>query len=70
MVANGHEEYPHNFKKVLNALNNLFGSKVGKGESFDTEKETIEFRSQSYGGGLDATGQISWVKAAFCLSDF
>jgi len=51
IVANGHQEYPYNFKKVLNALNNLFGSKVGKGESFDTEKETIEFRSQSYGGG-------------------
>ncbi len=46
MVANGHEEYPHNFKKVLNALNNLFGSKVGKGESFKIENEVIELSAQ------------------------
>ena len=50
-VSKGHSEYPYNFKKVINALNNLFDSKMEKGESFDTEKEIIEFRSQSYGGG-------------------
>ena len=33
-------------------MNNLFGSKVEKGQSFDTEKEIIEFSSQSYGGGM------------------
>ena len=27
-VVNGHEEYPHNFNKLIKALNNLFGSKV------------------------------------------
>ena len=26
-VVNGHEEYPHNFNKLIKALNNLFGSK-------------------------------------------
>ena len=46
MVANGHQEYPHNFKKVLNALNNLFGSEVGKGESFKIENEVIELSAQ------------------------
>ena len=46
MVANGHQEYPHNFKKVLNTLNNLFGSEVGKGESFKTENEVIELSAQ------------------------
>ena len=50
MVANGHEEYPHNFKKVLNALNNLFGSKVGKGESFKIENEVIELSAEYYKG--------------------
>jgi|TARA_B110000467_G_C18195111_1_gene408443 hypothetical protein len=51
-VSNGHQEYPYNFKKVINALNNLFGSKVEKGQSFDTEKEIIEFSSEYYGGGM------------------
>ncbi len=46
MVANGHQEYPHNFKKVLNTLNNLFGSEVGKGESFKTENEVIQLSAQ------------------------
>ena len=50
MVANGHQEYPYNFKKVLNALNNLFGSKVGKGESFKYENEVIELSAEYYGG--------------------
>jgi hypothetical protein len=48
MVANGHQEYPYNFKKVLNALNNLFGSKVGKGESFKIENEVIELSAEYY----------------------
>ena len=51
-VSKGHSEYPHNFRKVINALNNLFGSKVEKGQSFDTEKEIIEFSSVYYGGGM------------------
>ena len=50
-VSKGHSEYPYNFKKVINALNNLFDSKMEKGQSFDTEKEIIEFSSQYYGGG-------------------
>jgi len=50
MVANGHQEYPHNFKKVLNALNNLFGSEVGKGESFKIENEVIELSAEYYRG--------------------
>ena len=33
-------------------MNNLFGSKVEKGQSFDTEKEIIEFSSEYYGGGM------------------
>ena len=51
-VSKGHSEYPHNFRKVINALNNLFGSKMEKGQSFDTEKEIIEFSSEYYGGGM------------------
>ena len=27
-VVNGYEEYPHNFNKLIKALNNLFGSKI------------------------------------------
>ena len=50
MVANGHQEYPRNFKKVLNALNNLFGSEVGKGESFKIENEVIELSAEYYKG--------------------
>ena len=50
MVANGHQEYPYNFKKVLNALNNLFGSEVGKGESFKIENEVIELSAEYYKG--------------------
>jgi len=46
MVSNGHQEYPYNFKKVLNALNNLFSSEVGKGESFKIENEVIELSAQ------------------------
>jgi len=46
MVSNGHQEYPYNFKKVLNALNNLFSSEVGKGESLKIENEVIELSAQ------------------------
>ena len=49
-VSNGHQEYPYNFKKVINALNNLFGSEVEKGESFKLENEVIELSAQYYGG--------------------
>ena len=50
-VSKGHSEYPYNFKKVIGALNNLFGSRMEKGQSFDIQKEVIEFSSQYYGGG-------------------
>jgi len=48
-VANGHQEYPYNFKKVINALNNLFGSEVEKGQSFKTENEVVQIDAQYYG---------------------
>ena len=51
-VVNGHEEYPHNFNKLIKALNNLFGSKIESIEDLNTENEVIEFSSQSYGGGM------------------
>ncbi len=49
-VSKGHSEYPHNFKKVINALNNLFGSEVEKGQSFKTENEIIQLSAVNYGG--------------------
>ena len=49
-ISNGHQEYPHNFKKVINALNNLFGSEVEKGQSFKTENEIIQLSAVNYGG--------------------
>ena len=49
-VSKGHSEYPYNFKKVINALNNLFDSKMEKGQSFDTEKEIIQLNAEYYGG--------------------
>lgn len=49
-VSKGHQEYPHNFKKVINALNNLFGSEVEKGQSFKTENEIIQLSAVNYGG--------------------
>ena len=51
-VVNGHQEYPHNFNKLIKALNNLFGSKIESIEDLNTENEVIEFSSQSYGGGM------------------
>jgi hypothetical protein len=41
-VVNGHEEYPHNFNKLIKALNNLFGSKIETIEDLNTENEVIE----------------------------
>ena len=49
-ISNGHQEYPYNFKKVINALNNLFGSEVEKGQSFKTENEIIQLSAVNYGG--------------------
>jgi len=49
-VSKGHSEYPYNFKKVINALNNLFGSEVEKGQSFKTENEIIQLSAVNYGG--------------------
>ena len=49
-ISKGHQEYPHNFKKVINALNNLFGSEVEKGQSFKTENEIIQLSAVNYGG--------------------
>ena len=40
-VVNGHEEYPHNFNKLIKALNNLFGSKVESIKDLNTENEVI-----------------------------
>ena len=37
-VVNGHEEYPHNFNKLIKALNNLFGSKVESIKDLNIEK--------------------------------
>jgi hypothetical protein len=41
-VVNGHEEYPHNFNKLIKALNNLFGSKIETIEDLNIESEVIE----------------------------
>ena len=49
-VSKGHSEYPYNFKKVIGALNNLFGSEVEKGQSFKTENEIIQLSAVNYGG--------------------
>ena len=50
-VVNGHEEYPHNFNKLIKALNNLFGSKIETIEDLNTENEVIEISTEYYGGG-------------------
>ena len=36
-VVNGHEEYPHNFNKLIKTLNNLFGSKIKTIEDLNVE---------------------------------
>ena len=50
-VVNGHEEYPHNFNKLIKALNNLFGSKIETIEDLNTDNEVIEISTEYYGGG-------------------
>ena len=35
-VVIGHSEYPHNFNKLIKALNNLFGSKIESIEDLNT----------------------------------
>jgi len=50
-VVNGYEEYPHNFNKLIKALNNLFGSKIETIEDLNTENEVIEISTEYYGGG-------------------
>jgi hypothetical protein len=49
-ITKGFQEYPHNFNQVINALNNLFGSKVKKQHNYNTSKEIIEIRTECYGG--------------------
>ena len=49
-VVNGHEEYPHNFNKLIKALNNLFGSNIETIEDLNTENEVIELSAQYYKG--------------------
>ncbi|MDA7847765.1 hypothetical protein N9A36_00940 [bacterium] len=49
-VVNGHEEYPHNFNKLIKALNNLFGSKIESIEDLNIENEVIELQA-SYDTG-------------------
>ena len=43
-VVNGHEEYPHNFNKLIKALNNLFGSKIKTRGDLNTDNEVIELQ--------------------------
>jgi hypothetical protein len=49
-VVNGYEEYPHNFNKLIKALNNLFGSKIKRIEDLNTENEVIELSAEYYKG--------------------
>ena len=49
-VVNGYEEYPHNFNKLIKALNNLFGSKIETIEDLNIENEVIELQA-SYDTG-------------------
>ena len=49
-VVNGHQEYPHNFNKLIKALNNLFGSKIESIEDLNTENEVIELSAEYYKG--------------------
>ena len=49
-VVNGHQEYPHNFNKLIKALNNLFGSKIETIEDLNTENEVIELSAEYYEG--------------------
>ena len=49
-VVNGHQEYPHNFNKLIKALNNLFGSNIETIEDLNTENEVIELIAEYYKG--------------------
>ena len=49
-VVNGYEEYPHNFNKLIKALNNLFGSNIETIEDLNTENEVIELSAEYYKG--------------------
>ena len=49
-VVNGHSEYPHNFNKLIRALNNLFGSKIETIEDLNTENEVITLSAEYYDG--------------------
>ena len=51
-VVNGHQEYPHNFNKLIKALNDLFGSKIEEVKYFDNENEIIELHAQCFGWEL------------------
>ena len=72
-VVNGHEEYPHNFNKLIKALNNLFGSKIETIEDLNIENEVIELKALYYTGPIfislhsnkgivDEFGEITEVK--------
>jgi len=72
-VVNGHSEYPHNFNKLIRALNNLFGSKIETIEDLNTENEVITLSAEYYGGHqyiflennagfVDENGNITKVK--------
>ena len=50
-VVKGHEEYPHNFNKLIKALNNLFGSKIKTRGDLNIENEVVEIGTEYYGGG-------------------
>ena len=49
-VVIGHSEYPHNFNKLIKALNNLFGSKIETIEDLNAENEVIELSAEYYKG--------------------
>ena len=49
-VVNGHSEYPHNFNKLIKALNNLFGSKIETIKDLNIENEVITLSAEYYGG--------------------
>ena len=49
-VVIGHSEYPHNFNKLIKALNNLFGSNIETIEDLNTENEVIELSAEYYKG--------------------
>ena len=49
-VVIGHSEYPHNFNKLIKALNNLFGSNIETIEDLNTENEVIELIAEYYKG--------------------